>query len=846
MLGRKLGRKVGMAVMASGLLAGMLGVVGVTAAHAVGTSAAFFVAPPGDGGNDGTATPAVVGGNNCTLASKPCATIEHAIVEEASISDGATGSVINLTKGTFNSSTDTMFAGITAANANVTITGAGIKGKRTTTTVAPQSCSSLATTGDAANLASLAIVGLKAGDNGISIENMVLEGAGVVGCTGYGAAIDFTGGVSGVAAVGDLIQSGTTYGILTDNNADSTIISNQLTPVVCSTTAKGPNTGLNAGWTTPANLQIKSLPKCEKFVESGHAAATGVFINGVAYCMTLSASKKTIVITGTPDPSTGCTTGGDAIVNSAGQQIATGDTVIFNTSVAPFTQWGIACNSPIGPTDATTDCAISDNTVTGGGTVYHDFPVTGDFPPVGIVITGSATADVDGNTVSDVADTIQNDPVAGATTNDGIGIGLIPNATGASAGATNVGVNLVNSPNTAHGNTVAGDDVGIAVIGGPAGSFGAIYQVNGNTVGGNQAGVFLENLGTGAGQAGLATPMESNTISGVATGAGLEAEGIQNQVIGGPLASEGNTITGNGVGFALAPCTSATLTCESVLAPVKSTGNLIQNNTMSGNIAYGELSIGSYQVDELAQQVPTLLASTLSSTGNTFNANNWGTATSATNGTLPTEINGAEVEDGTGWGGGCTSELGDCVLTAGLLSLTYEGANQQLSATNPGSGTLALEVCNSGASSVDLPRGSEITFNTPNNVTNLGPQEANDGGTFFVTADAIVTGDASCANTNLFNTITVQAIAPAKVGTLAAPSGNPYNIGAGDTVYVNANGAANAAGNTYGTGANANTCAPAGSNGNPNVFGTTDPPVLTLSTTLQASTGGVNATYTAC
>ena len=73
MLGRKLGRKVGMAVMATGLLTGMLGVVGLTAAHASANE--YYVQPAGDGGSDT--------GNNCTLITKPCATIAHAIAEEA-------------------------------------------------------------------------------------------------------------------------------------------------------------------------------------------------------------------------------------------------------------------------------------------------------------------------------------------------------------------------------------------------------------------------------------------------------------------------------------------------------------------------------------------------------------------------------------------------------------------------------------------------------------------------------------------------------------------------------------------------------------------------------------------
>jgi len=151
-------------------------------------------------------------------------------------------------------------------------------------------------------------------------------------------------------------------------------------------------------------------------------------------------------------------------------------------------------------------------------------------------------------------------------------------------------------------------------------------------------------------------------------------------------------------------------------------------------------------------------------------------------------------------------------------------------------------VCNANASSVDLPAGSEITFNTPNQTPDIG--EVNDGGTFFVTTAAIVTGDAGCTNTNLYSNITVQAIAPAKVGTLgpsegSGASGQPYILGTGDSIFVNANGALSVAKNSYGTGSASNSCTPVDTAHNlPDVFGETDPPFTQYSTTLQASTGG--------
>jgi len=307
------------------------------------------------------------------------------------------------------------------------------------------------------------------------------------------------------------------------------------------------------------------------------------------------------------------------------------------------------------------------------------------------------------------------------------------------------------------------------------------YQLNNNTVSAaNAAGIFLSNLGNAFGGH-LGDPAASNSAGGAATGVGFELEGVTNQTIGGPLSTEGNTATGNGVGLVLAPCTSTT--CQAEGTPglgLKSSGNLIQNNSFSGNIAYGVLVVGSYQVDELAQQIPVLVAPLLSASGNTFNANNWGTPTSATNGTLPSEIDGSEVEDGTGWGGGCVGELGDCPVPA----LTYEGPNTTFGPAFPGSATFTLSLCDATtAQSENLPAGTEITFNTPNKEPEQG--ETNDGGTFFVTQSAIITGNSAgtCGtgtNTDQFANVSLQAIAPAKVGTLAAPSGQPYILATGD------------------------------------------------------------------
>jgi len=813
MRSRFLTRNLGKAIAAGALVAGIAAVVVPQTASAQ-SSVALYVKPAVDGGNDT--------GNNCTLASQPCATIAHAITEEASLAPNSVGSVINLSKGEFNAPTDTMFAALATANSGVTITGAGKK-----TVVEPSTCTALTTVG-----AITSLITFETGEDGITVENLDLNGAfAATNCAAYytpgaGAGVHITDGTTGDAVVGDIIQSGATYGILTDDNADSTIISNNLTPVLCTSTVKGPNTGLNAGWTTPADLKVKSIPKCAQFIESGHGAFTGVVIDGIDYCATPSATGKTIVLTGVGQ---GCV----PITNSGGVEVPTGATITFNTSVAPFLNWGISCNSVVGATDATTDCAISDNSVTAGGAALSDFPVacgsaayTPDgFPPIGIVSTGEATADIDGNTVSNVADSISSCPEAGETAHTGIGIAFYPNASGDSAGTGNIGVNDLGTPSGA-GNKLSGNDTGIEVIGAatavaqPAAS----YQVNSNTVSsGNNEGIVLASLGAPASTASLDTPAQSNSVTGILEGEGYVLDGVIGQTFGGALSSTGNSATGDGVGLVLAG---------------PSDGNTIQNNSLTGNELDGVLVVGVYQPEEIDAPVshpcvagvcPTFAAplaqdAAASSEGNTFNGNTW-TGNSA--GSPLVDV--ANVFDGTGWGGGCASEVGDC----GVTSLTFDGANTTFSSSNPGTSTITLDVCNTNATSAVLPVGTEITFYSDN---------AGDSGTFYVTKDAVVTGDNCTTGPDAAYGLSIQALNPQEVGTDSSPTGQPYILGTGSKVEVNLNGAAAAGLNIYGTGAKSNSCTPT-----TGVFGSTNPPATNGgSPTVNASSGGVNATYDVC
>ncbi len=762
----------------------------------------YFVTPPPFGNDFG-------GSNTCTLKQTPCATIAHALREEAALSPGAKSTVITLAKGTYNDPSDVMFSALSVGNDNVTITGAG-----KATAIDPQNCGALAATIAGEDAGASAIINFQ-GLTGVTIENLTLNGGSVAGgvCPNYLAAVlgpRSPGGTQN-SIVNTFINGGAPYGILQNDNAGMTIISNTLVPVLCTAKVKGPNFGLNAGWGFIANLKLNKIPACAQFIEGGHGAFTAVFINGVGYTATFSALTKTIVLTGylgTPLPST--------------PEIPVGATVIFNTSVAPFTQYGIACNSPAEPADITTTCAISDNTVTAGGWVYSNHPV-------GIVVTGGATANVDGNTVSGIAD----------TAGDGTGIALIPASDGTSAGTTVVGVNELNNPSTGKGNKVSASDTGIVVHGVDTGFNDTFsYQVNANVVSSaNVAGLVLADLGYGFGS--LGAPAELNSVSGVPLGSGIILQGVKNQVFGGASASTGNTSSGNGLGLVLLPCTDPV--CQSVVPgpALATTANTVQNNSMTNNSGYGVLTLGGYQPLEVASSTSGApgVNGLFASTANTFNSNTWtGNSTSAP------QNHASNILDGTGWGGGCAALAGACDDGAVLV---FEGVNTSFSSTSPGSGTFTLAVCNPSAISEPLPVGSQVTFSTNVNAVS-STSEAGDGGTFFVTVQAIVLAGslAACTGSNPPMTkITLQAIRPAKVGTLGVSAPQPYTLGTFDQMTVDVNGPSTAIGNSYGTGPTANSCSPLGAPGVANSFGMPAPPG---STTLNAGTGGVNATYDAC
>ena len=736
-----------------------------------GSKAELYVAPA-PVGTDGI--------NQCTLAMNPCATIAHALTEEATLSNGAVGSVINLSKGIFDepTSVDEMFAALQVGNDNVTIKGASAS----KTIVIPQGCSALgeATIGpDAGDFAMVAFENQTSapdgGDalNGITIEDMTLDGVSVTSCPNYTAGVLATNGDNADAFVDSDLEGGTTYGILMDDNANSNIISDTLASQPCSGTVKGPNTGLSTGWTSPADLKVTKIPKCAQSPKSGRRF-TSVSIGGVSYCATVSPTSKTLVLTG-PPASGGCPNY-TPMGSSGGAFIPKGAVIDYNTSTVAFTQYGIACNA-LDEVSWDTDCAISDTTVSGSGTTYSG-------TPIGILVTGEAIASVSGDTVSDITDTSGN----------GIGIGLLPNSTeGETAGTASVGVNELNSPATGNGNTLSDDDNAIdaqacATVSATckaATSSTAAWGINSNTVGANSEGIVVGGVETGN-DLGSVT-LSANKIESVLTGVGMWLSGDSEPpgadatcstpaatfCVGGATSSLGNTIDGNGDGLDLNNGTS---------------GIVVVNNTVDNNLMFGVLLSGANVFPELGA-----LGGTTASSGNSFADNTW-----TGNGTAVAGVinGGANVIDFTGFCGRSASPCNNPSVGGSAATLGTSSADcLYLDSTIPvgfGSSTGTIQLVNKCSVSPEaLGPGTLI------NVTGYANSQGNTV-SLFVTAVVSVGTAAS--------TVSVAPIIPG--------DGKAANaVAAGTTVSVTANDQPGfstnpSSANTYGTGNSCNPTAP--------------------------------------
>jgi hypothetical protein len=507
--------------------------------------------------------------NSCTSKANPCATIAQAILAEGAASAVIRShAIISLAKGVYDNPADAMFHGLNVHNDQVTITGAG-----TDTVIEPSACSALSAsqTGAVAPRGSAfsesAIVNLT-GLDGVTIENMTLSGGSVASqnCDNYRTAILSSGAGHKNSLVGLHVASGTTYAVQMENGSQTSISGDVVAPMLCATTTKGGKAGLKAGWSYNLKLAISKLPSCAR-------GFTSVMINGVTYAAGAAGGGKVVLTGGPKPPST--------------PAIPRGSQVTFNTTVAAYTSVGIACNTLTQPLPSPTSCSVSSTTVSGGGTMY-----TSGGSLVGILVTDGATADLNGN------------KVAGNTepTRNGIGIGLLPDtADGVTAGPTTVGYN--ESTNSGGGCNTVGNDISILATAFPSVSSSASWQINQNTVSGNEVGVLLSGLAIGSNVGSVS--FSSNTVTNTLTGPGLElvndnGAGAQPLTIGGSSSALGNSISHNAIGIAVTEGTTAVT---------------FENNSITSNLAFGVAVDGA---DAMPEFLPGLSASS-----NTFVDNVW-------------------------------------------------------------------------------------------------------------------------------------------------------------------------------------------------------------------------------
>ena len=512
---------MGKLMAAAAVVAGLTGVVAAGTASATQAANAFYVAQNGsDGGGSNS--------NTCVNPKLPCATIQHALDEQAAINpwtsaDPAPGNVINVAKGTITEGAVTCDAPAFPNSANNDVTIIGAKEKKVFIHI----------TGVSANASLFDLSGCV----GATVEDMEIinHGAPIVPVNGSGVLLCLNDTANSIHLLG-----GEPSGVV-EACPNGTLSNSVLEPTLCSTLSKpGPDiTGsLAEGFNLPASLRVKKIPACAP-------GDTGfVTINGNEFAYAVSASKNTIVLTA-------------LISGVSGVAVASGTAVEFGSSVAAYTQTGDVC---VGPNS--TNCIVENNIITGGGAALN--------APIGILVSDSATATVTDNTVTGNTD----------VNGKGIGIAVVPYTDGDNAGNTTIGITESLVP-TGSGNSVSGNDTGIEAAFNPAGGFGAsAVTINGNTVSGIDSGVIIAN--SGVNPTDNVAQFEANTVSGTSSGPGLTLAGDTGLTIGGISSTFGNSIDGNGVGVVFAP--GPALTGGSL-------GNTLEHNDVSNNLAIGvELS----------------------------------------------------------------------------------------------------------------------------------------------------------------------------------------------------------------------------------------------------------------
>jgi parallel beta-helix repeat protein len=494
----------GVTLGATGAIGAAAGAIGGPNSAAAKTAAAFASSNIWYVATSGHDT-----GNNCSVKTHPCATIQRALKEQASVAAGGT---IDVAAGTYSGQYT-----LSSANSDLDIKGVG-----KTTVLEPTSTPTSCATDPDTGASVYAIICFAPGAVDVKVTSLSINGlpgdvASLCGGSEY-AGIYYdgaTGTVSKVTVTGiDLPAScysegkpigGTAIYVTSSNtpadSADVTISDSTITATLDESKTK---TDLLAGSYTNGLLPVDS----DKGFTRGSILVGGFLLSA------RKDNSSNLYITGT-----------------APEEIASGSTVNYSPFTGGYNKNGIACDDP------DTTCRIAGNTITGEGE-------TNQIAQNGILAWGTGAV------------TISSNKVSGNTFTDGSVDGL---------GSNGSGIDLLNvSGGTVMSDTATSNDVDIyqglvplhSGSGFPAdpSSFGSLTIAHNHTDDATADGesVEAEGFGEGIWLDGSDTTNSGGSQAGVTVqdnvATGNAAAGIFNTGSSG-VEILGNTVTANEVGM---------------------------------------------------------------------------------------------------------------------------------------------------------------------------------------------------------------------------------------------------------------------------------------------------------
>lgn len=580
-----------------------LGVVATFASAASASTNNWYVSTTGSNAN-----------NNCSASNHPCATLQHALVEQAA---SATTGTINVAAGTYVGQ-----AVVCTGNDNVVIKGAS----ESSTTLEPPAAGLASDSDTDTSNPQFYVIDVCPGTTGILIEKLTVNGLNANSFfdnNGDGCSQSFVGvyfhessgtlkkvEVTGIDMPPDEFgcQGGTGIYVNSDS-ADPAVVS--IKKVSLTAPAFTATTSANLPSGTYPQSQHEILP-----VSAEPAGYTGGDVLVGGYEMAATPDNATSLYVSGTVPAT----------------VPSGSTVNYNPYTPAYDKNGIACD------DDYTTCTIVGSTVEGVGP-------NNAIGQNGILAWGAASVTIGGATAPD-ANTITGDSwTGGGYGNSGSGILLLNGGT----------FNVV-------GNNVSNSDVDIYA--GEVQAYGIVdpntgtWTINANTVSGaTDDGLSVGQSGYGAGiQLDSTTnnvEVTNNNVSGSGV-ANILLTGASNATIGGLGSNQGNHLTGSAGGAGIVvggPGSECIYAYGNSCAPgagnpdqFSSTGDSIFRNHVTGNGA-GLVMLGQYNPAIVGQPDPDASYSnevggnTWSNIG--FNVGDFG----AYNGTPPSNVYGTPSAD---------------------------------------------------------------------------------------------------------------------------------------------------------------------------------------------------------